>query len=325
MNKTWALTMLVMGSALGSSQAFVLDGIAGYWPFDETDGNVAHEASGAGLNGTLVNYPADQGDWGPGKFGRGLHFGGNTTRQYVRVPDFVKPSSALTISAWVWSDEISASSTTIAANWLGGYGTIWCGFQGFSQLAYVACPASQPGAHVLNGSACCLSSLTNGWHHVAVVTDLAANRMELWYDGQAVTKTLDNEKGVFVAAPSPYLDIGGSPDWGYSNNGYWTGRLDDLAVWPRALGTAEVLAIYRAGLSGVPLSTFAPPTLAYQVLAGGIILRWSDPTYILLTAPQPTGPWTIVYDTQREFVTSPYADTATGVNRYFRLVRRLDR
>ena len=37
--------------------ALITDNLAGYWPFDETNGGVAHEASGQGLNGSLKNFP----------------------------------------------------------------------------------------------------------------------------------------------------------------------------------------------------------------------------------------------------------------------------
>ena len=103
--------------------ALITDQIAGYWPFDETGGGVAHEASGQGLNGSLVNYPGGQGNWVSGKIGGSLGFGGLAAQEYVRVPDFAKPDTSLTLSAWVWANALPQWAT-IAANWNGLYGAL---------------------------------------------------------------------------------------------------------------------------------------------------------------------------------------------------------
>src|SRR6478609_3116069 len=109
--------------------AAITDNIAGYWSFDESSGGVAHEGSGQGLNGSLVNFPGGQGNWVGGRIGGALQFGGLAASQYVRVPDFDKPTTSLSLSAWVWADSMPQWAT-IAANWNGLYGALNYGLFG---------------------------------------------------------------------------------------------------------------------------------------------------------------------------------------------------
>lgn len=107
----------------------LMNNIAGYWPFDETSGGIAHEASGLGMNGSLINYAGNQGNWGAGKIGGALDFGGLAAKHYVRVPNFTKPTTSLTLSAWVWADSLPQWAT-VAANWNGVYGALNYGMFG---------------------------------------------------------------------------------------------------------------------------------------------------------------------------------------------------
>ena len=258
--------ILVAGLALffivARCQAVTLnDQMIGNWPFDETSGSVAHDASGHGLNGSLVNYLGGQPSWSAGVIGGSLHFGGLSARQYVQVPDFTKPTSALTISAWIWADSMPQWAT-IAANWNGLYGTLSYGL--FGSDSYLSLYFAQPdpqGINVENGSESFLQMppLSLGqWHHVAVVVNGPAHLLHFWRDGTNAGSFLIRGD-TFYPAPVPQLNIGGEPSYGNPNQGYWDGRIDDIALWTRALSQSEIQTIYAAGLAGIPVIAVPEP------------------------------------------------------------------
>jgi hypothetical protein len=269
-------TLLLASQCAAVTQPNLFNNIAGYWPFDETNGGVAHEASGHGLNGTLVNYPANQGSWVAGQMGGALEFGGLTARQYVHVPDFTKPTTSLTLSAWVYADSL-AQWATVARNWNGLYGTMGYGmFSSNPRFSFYFAEPNPQGINVANGSEQLWTpALSLGqWHHIAVVVNGAAASVSFWRDGQNTGGYYFS--GSFYPAPVPQLNIGGDPLFTNPSQGFWDGKIDDLAVWTRALDTQEIGAIYNAGLSGQSLLLLVPePTSASLIVLGclPLILR----------------------------------------------------
>jgi hypothetical protein len=68
-------------------------------------------------------------------------------------------------------------------------------------------------------------------------------------------------------ASSSQLNIGDDPTDTSPGQGHWDGKIDDLAIWTRALSSSELTGIYNAGLAGRPLLTSAPEPSA-MALAG---------------------------------------------------------
>ena len=119
---------------------------------------------------------------------------------------------------------------------------------------YFAEPGSQ-GINVANGSEFALDvppplgggvpPLSLGaWHYVAVVANSSTHRVQFWRDGQDAGFFL--YRGSFYPAPVPELDIGGYPATGHPNQGYWDGKIDDLAVWTRALSSQAAALVTGA-------------------------------------------------------------------------------
>lgn len=77
------------------------------------------------------------------------------------------------------------------------------------------------------------------WHHVALVRE--GRRVSVYLNGNR-SPELVGEAEVTRAPDEPHLVFGGRCD-GFAN---WEGKLDEIAVYPRALSTGEVSAHYRA-------------------------------------------------------------------------------
>jgi hypothetical protein len=169
---------------------------------------------------------------------------------------------------------------TIAANWNGLYGTLNYGLFGSEPYLsmYFAEPHSQ-GINVANGSETPqIPPLPRGvpplslgqWHYVAVVADSANQEVQFWRDGQNAGSFFYT--GSFYPAPVPQLNFGGEPTYGNPNQGYWDGKIDDLALWTRALSSQEIASIYQAGLNGLPLISLVPEPSTLSCVAVGFLI-----------------------------------------------------
>ena len=73
-------------------------------------------------------------------------------------------------------------------------------------------------------------------------------------------------------ASSSQLNIGDDSSDTSSGQGNWNGRLDDLAIWTRALTSQELATIYTAGLAGQSLMTLIPePSIAAMFLSSLVV------------------------------------------------------
>jgi hypothetical protein len=106
----------------------IIEGLVGHWAFDETTGTNALDSTLGASHGNLNNFPADDSQWGSGQIGGALTFRGPGAGDYVVVPNYPKPSSNLTISAWAWAD----ARPTWARNPLRAHGGRW----GLEQLPH---------------------------------------------------------------------------------------------------------------------------------------------------------------------------------------------
>jgi len=229
----------------------ITDGLFAHFTFDETSGTVAANGFGSTDNGALNNYlPGDDSHWIPGRLGGALSFGGPTTSQYVLVPTYPKPSAAMSAAAWVWA--VSRPTwATIVKNWGGGTaGQFHFGLQdtggdlsNFLQTQSAATPNTREGAAT--------PLPTNSWQHVAFTAD--GTTLRIFRNGNQVNSVAYS--GNLIASIMAPLgigvklnDAGTAPDAG--SPGFWHGKLDDLGLWSRGLSSAEVRAIYNAGLEG---------------------------------------------------------------------------
>ncbi|MBI5385208.1 MAG: hypothetical protein HZA90_11050 [Verrucomicrobia bacterium] len=245
---TSAPAVVVVQTATG-----ITDALAGYWNFDEGTGTVLVDNSGNGNDGTLMNYPDPDTQWVPGQIGTALMFRGAASSNYVVVPNYPKPSAALTLAAWVWADA-RPTWASILKNWPGTSNQFHLGLESASgDLShYLMQQGGTQVGPVREGS-------TNpfplgAWQHVAVACDGAVMRL---YRNSTLVGTLAYNGTIQTSPVNQGLGIGaklagtGLPT---SDASYWQGKMDDIGLWTRSLSADEILAIYIAGVNGRPLS-----------------------------------------------------------------------
>ncbi|HET8755556.1 MAG TPA: LamG-like jellyroll fold domain-containing protein [Solirubrobacteraceae bacterium] len=198
-------------------------GLVASYGFEQTSGTTVTDSSGKGSTGTLSGAT-----WAPdGRFGRALSFDG--VNDIVTVPDsnLLDLGPGMTLEAWVKPTTTNDWRTVLLKERPG-------------QLAYslyASGDSARPLAEIAAGSqrdARGTASLPVGvWTHLAATYDRSTLRLYVngtQVSSTAVTGTLLNSSGA--------LRIGGNTVWGE----YFSGLIDEVRVYERALGAAEIAA-----------------------------------------------------------------------------------
>ncbi len=248
----------------------ITDHLVAYYTFDETSGLKAKNGVAGGSDGDLKGYDSGA-TWGAGKIGGALTFDGAS--QFVLVPNYTKASTAVAVSAWVNATSANDSAMVLANSGsktqqgirLSQFELGLSGTDGDAR-GYIA--AGPNPLTVREGSTAPLS--LGDWHHLVMTAD--GGRLTLYRDGQRVSST--DYSGLITTATADCIGIGGILDntvditvdppnvpcdhLDGTTPGYWTGQIDDVAVWTRTLGADEVTAIYNAGKAGKAVTTIPP-------------------------------------------------------------------
>lgn len=275
-----------------------------YWRLDETSGSAAADSSGAGYI-----YP-------------GTYFGGVTKGAPSALATGAGSSITLSpngqtgvtgdkqvFNPTTYSMETWFKTTSTDGGKLIGFGSSRTGESGsYDRHVYM----SGNGAikfGVWNGWAGIIESAPGyndgSWHHV--VASQSAAGMRLYLDGQLVAQndiaTAQNYSG--------YWRIGG--DNGWEGATYWTGSLDEAAVYPTALTAAQVTDHFRTG-SGQQPPNGEPRDAAFTADATGLTVAFAG------TATDPDGDpltyqWNFGDDTSDSGATVSHRFAAAGTYR----------
>ena len=100
------------------------------------------------------------------------------------------------------------------------------------------------------------------WHHVVMVHD--GTELKMYVGGSLEATTTGVSQGVFDTDEPIYLGVENKP-WSGVRENFFTGSLDDLRIWSRALSASDVTALYDAGRDPV-----APADITSDLVG-----RWS--------------------------------------------------
>ncbi len=250
--------------------------------FNETSGTTTADASGSNNTGTLGTVTRTT----SGKFGGALVFSGN----YVTVPHApsLNLTTALTLEAWVYP--------TVAPNW----STILMKEQpGEFVYAIYAGAGSNPGGWFNIGtsgsterSVTAQSALAlNTWTHVATTYDGTTAR--LYINGTQVATTAFAGP---IATSTGALRIGGNAVWGEN----FTGRIDEVRLYKRALSAAEVVTDMNTPIGGGASADVTPPTVAITSPSGtGTYTATASPLTVGGTSSDNVGVTTVTWSSDR--------------------------
>jgi hypothetical protein len=219
-----------MGGDPDNAQLPDVSGAVRHLKFDESAGSIAVDDTG-NSNGTLQNF-GDSPVWQPvgGQIGGALAFDGADDR--VTVPS-VALAAAFTVSWWYKT----------ADNTQGGVQSVMIGEDAWNSVGaefglknsnfYIGIGPTTPDNTVA-------APAENAWHHVVVTRD-AANKVDLYVDNGAPTRLFGD---VAQTETFTLTRLGGD---GLAITDLFSGLLDDVRVYDRAISAAEVNDLYTQG------------------------------------------------------------------------------
>lgn len=212
-----------------SKPSSLLTGLVGYWKLDESSGTAADSE---GSNTGTVTGTVTQG--ATGKIGTAYTFiGGGSSYLNCGTDASLRITSAGSISAWIYQTSSGPYSTVVGND---DFDTDRHGYNFFVRADGTVSLelASASAAQSINGG----TITNNAWHHIVATWD--GSNVHIYIDGvdggavsQTVTPT-QNTSSFRIANASV-----GTYDF--------TGTIDEVGVWSRALTSGEVTSLYNSG------------------------------------------------------------------------------
>ncbi|MEV5703798.1 LamG-like jellyroll fold domain-containing protein [Actinoallomurus sp. NPDC052274] len=203
-----------------------LDGVS-FYPLDEGAGTVAKDTVGT-HDATLVNGPA----WTAGHSGSALQFNGSN--QFADTGAAILDTTGnYSVSAWVKLDRRGGFATAVSqdGDTNSAFYLQYSGADDRFAFSFAGVRALAPTAPE-----------TGRWYHLVGVRDAATGSLTLYVDGQKAGSAAaclgDRSTGHTVIGRGRY---GGNPV------DYWTGAIDQVHVFDRALSADDVAKLYQSG------------------------------------------------------------------------------
>lgn len=237
-------------------------GLVSWW---RAEGN-ASDSAGAN-DGTLMNGTG----FGPGMVGRAFSFNG--INQWVDVPnksDF-NPTGSFSIDAWIYVTGDDTKNYDIFAKWA-GLGVDYRSYGFGVNRGYTLGFAISDAAHQIDTPFQSFYTTNNAiapetWTHVAAVYDQLTGTRSMFVNGAKVASRTDPPITVLYTPLDPV--IGAQFDNSSALQGFFNGKIDELAFYNRALSENEIWNIYRRGANGR-----APALDASAEASSGLISWW---------------------------------------------------
>jgi hypothetical protein len=243
-------------SSYSAQSSSLTSGIVALWHLDE--------ASGTSGNGSVLDKSGQANNGAPtsvtfgalGKLANSAQFNGSTSNICMPGTASLNLSTALTMSAWI---QTSSTSHEIIIEKFGnsnegGYGM----FVDSGNQIWFTTQAGLWDDFKSNVYA----NLSTGWHHVAAT-----------FDGISKTIYIDGSLNISEPYVASITTNTGEICMGYnhSSNGAWfTGNIDEVAIWNRALSSTEIQMLYRRGSNRIK----------YQVRSCPDFLCSTNPTWL---------------------------------------------
>jgi hypothetical protein len=222
--KLTCLTVLIMLlSVPGSASA----DLVAHLSFDEGSGNVAHDTSGNGNDGTLNGDP----QWVAGKVSGALDFDGDG--DYVEISRIVQDNFSL--AAWIKTDTPGLS---LGNQGYQGSGLIWSDVAGVANDFILAVLDTKLSFFCGNPDTSVNSDtdiVTGQWVHVVATRSAQDGQIGIFINGQHEKTVNHSNSGPLNALDT--IAIGGN----VLDSRYYTGLIDDVRFYDHVLSPGEVL------------------------------------------------------------------------------------
>lgn len=149
----------------------------------------------------------------------------------------------------------------------------------------------------------------NTWHHVATIAD--GKTIKNYFDGKFINQVSQSTANYGSSTYNVHVGGGGAFD---ASGNHFTGEVDEVAIFQKAIPADRVAAHYKAGKEGGALAS-DPATLTVARSGSNITITWQGGG-ALQSAPSVTGPWTAVAG-----AASPASIPTSGAAAYYRVAQ----
>jgi hypothetical protein len=219
--------------AVGLAPTTLSSGLVAHWTFDQGDSTVLEDDSGNRRVGTIAGAK-----WtNDGHFDGALHFQHGDTVTVDRFPD---ATESWTFSAWIRiaeedtiPDELGVAVTTEDYQ-KGGWEFQTYGLSSgvYWHFGYLTEPPSKYAHYEYH------PFVVGSWSHATVVVDAAAKLLSFYVDGQLMEPPSPSPPPILPGTPTLYMG-----KWMGAGR-LFSGSLDDVAIYSRALSPAEVTELH---------------------------------------------------------------------------------
>lgn len=253
----YLVTVLALNSQGSDTQSFSInvadaveslsclpDGLVHYWRLDESSGATTFADYIAGLDTSLVgSSPINIVTPPDSKVGNAVDFNGTNQRLVTAASG--NPTTGLTVMAWVNADDLSATGTAAPDQGIVSKRNAFIleveengdriSFSVYRpDNTFVEFEPPVPENLIVAGS----------WYHVAASWDASTQQSSLYLNGQFIAS--ETTIAALNNSNEPY-NIGWTFDFS-SGQRFFDGRIDEVAIYDRALTSAEIARQYQAGL-----------------------------------------------------------------------------
>ncbi len=223
------LLLLLLVNSISFADPNIVDGLIGYWKFDEGVGSIAHDSSGNNNHGNIIGS-----SWVPGLYGYAFNFDGNDDYIVVPYTATLNDYPPISVSCWFKFFEFDSNAIIIANK-----GETWCisindnhqlEFEGFNSYIH----------HVTNQILD-----TDQWYHLVFTYD--GNQVKVFFNGVEDFNEIIGPTSLYDAYP---LILGGnSPNpYAIGTDGkpyLFTGMLDEFRIYNRVLSQEDIQFLYN--------------------------------------------------------------------------------
>lgn len=239
-------------------------GLVGYWTFDgvDTSSTTATDRGSEGNNGTLTGGPTVI----PGKLGQSLSFDGSNDRVSM-ANDTSYNASNITTAAWIKTSTTGVYQSILQYDTFGVARTFQFRLETSNVAKLILFVGSGNVVEVAS-----TTILTDGQWHFVLATYDGAN-MKMYVDGRlestvAETRTLDS------GGASLNMHIGAYEGTPAAYSTFFTGSIDDVRYYSRALSATEIQSLYALGASD-PVNSSASQPQGTGRLDSGLAGYWA--------------------------------------------------
>jgi hypothetical protein len=244
----YALSAQQVSALYQLTQDNLTTGLAGYWPLDDASGTTATDLSGNGHTGTLTNGPV----WTVGKIGAGLSFNGSSTTLDIHQ-SVLNTAASFTVAAWVqpfdlgtWHTAVSQDGNNVSGFYLQSTPT--------GQFAFSLVNEDSTSGSTVRALST-FNPVVNTWYHLVGVYNAASGQSSLYVNG--VLQSTESVPATWNAGGETVI---GRAKWG-GNVDFWSGNLDDVRLYTRALSATDISNLYQLAPTSSPIRPPAVPLI----------------------------------------------------------------